>query len=141
MRTTIAIALALALGVSALGCGKKSGDSTAAKAESPLDQVSSAFQGAGLKSELAAAPDATKFHAAKCMTGSVEQVDTVVCEYASADAVAQGKTDGDAWIADATTGAVLDNGRALLAVADRKHVDPNGKAIHKITQAFIKSRL
>ncbi len=113
------------------GCHKAKTDG-----DGQLQKVSDAFAKADLKTENFAAGDATAFHAEKCMTGKIEGVDSVVCEYGSLDALALGKKAGEAWAASAATAAVLGNGRVLLAVADRAHVDPNGKAIHKITHAF-----
>ncbi|HWE27106.1 MAG TPA: hypothetical protein VHB97_03845 [Polyangia bacterium] len=113
------------------GCHKAKTD-----ADAQLQKVSDAFAKADLKTESFAPGDAAAFHAEKCMTGKIEGVDSVVCEYGSLDALALGKKAGEAWAAGAPTAAVLGNGRVLLAVADRAHVDPNGKAIHKITHAF-----
>ena len=39
----------------------------------------------------------------------------------------------------AVTGSVLTRGHAVIAVADRRRVDPNGKTIHKITRAFLRT--
>lgn len=122
-----------ALLLAAVGCGKSKPSGNGAV---ELQQVSDAFASASLKIENFAASDATAFHAQKCMAGKIEGVDAVVCEFGSLDALALGKKAGEAWASGAGTAAVLGNGRTLLAVADRAHVDPNGKAIHKITQAF-----
>jgi hypothetical protein len=115
-----------------------------AKAPTPggvrLEQISEAFSAAGLRVSEFAATDAARFKATRCLAGRVENVDTVVCEYASPDGLALGKRTGEQWAGNATTAAVLGNGRTLLAVADRAHSDPNGKSIHKITQAFSKTR-
>jgi hypothetical protein len=131
----VTLAFALALGLGAVGCSKKP---TAGGVR--LEQVSEAFTAAGLKADNFQPTDAARFHATRCLAGQVDGVDTVVCEYGSADALALGKTAGEQWAANATTAAVLGNGRTLLAVADRVHSDPNGKTIHKITQAFTKTR-
>lgn len=130
MRVAIAIAL-----VAAIGCGKK-----ATEGGVTLQQVNDAFNGAGIKTDAFQPTDPSKFRAQKCVAGSVDGVDTVVCEYGSADALALGKKAGEQWAANATTAAVLGNGRAVLAVADRGRADPSGKTIHKITQAFKKAR-
>ncbi len=131
MRAPLLFALALA----AVGCGKK-----ATEGGVRLEQVSDAFTSAGLKPDQFKPTDPSRFNAQKCVAGSVDGVDTIVCEYGSPDALALGKKAGEQWAASATTAAVLGNGRTLLAVADRAHVDPNGKTIHKITQAFRKTR-
>jgi len=105
-----------------------------------LAEVSDAFASAGLHVQGFGPTDPSRFSALKCLQGNVEGVDTLVCEYGSPDALALGKKAGEQWAANATTAAVLGNGRSLLAVADRAHVDPNGKSIHKITQAFTRAR-
>lgn len=132
MRRALLAAAALALGA---GCHKKPTEGGVR-----LEQVSDAFASAGLKVEHFQPEDPTRFSAQKCYAGSVESVDTVVCEYGSPDALALGKKAGEQWAGNATTAAVLGNGRTLLLVADRARVDPNGKAIQKITQAFTKTR-
>jgi len=128
------VAILLAL-VAAAGCSKK-----ATEGGVRLEQVSESFNSAGLKADNFTPTDPTRFNATKCVAGRVENIDTVVCEYGSMDALALGKKAGEQWVANATTAAVLGNGRTLLAVADRAHSDPNGKTIHKITQAFTKTR-
>lgn len=131
MRATILVSLALLV----VGCGKK-----ATEGGVRLEQVSDAFASAGLKPDSFQPTDPARFSAQKCVAGTVDGVETVVCEYGSPDALALGKKAGEQWASTATTAAVLGNGRTLLAVADRAHVDPNGKTIHKITQAFRKTR-
>jgi hypothetical protein len=130
MRAAILLAL-----VAAIGCSKKPTEGGVR-----LEQISESFHSAGLKSDNFQPTDPSRFNATKCVAGRVEDVDTVLCEYGSADALALGKKAGVEWVANATTAAVLGNGRTLLAVADRAHTDPNGKTIHKITQAFTKTR-
>ncbi len=131
MRPAIIFTLALA----AVGCTKK-----ATPGGVRLEQISDAFNAAGLKADNFQPTDPSRFDATKCLAGLVDGIDTVVCEYGSPEALALGKKAGEQWAASATTAAVLGNGRTLLAVADRTHSDPNGKAIHKITQAFTKTR-
>jgi hypothetical protein len=101
-----------------------------------LKQATSALQSAGFKTDALQKADPAKLSAQSCMQGALEGVDVMLCEYGSADAVALGKKGGEDWVGTATTGAVLMNGNAMLAVADRNRADPNGKTIHKLTQAF-----
>jgi hypothetical protein len=105
-----------------------------------LKQINDSFVSAGFKLDSFQPADPGRFSAQKCVAGSLDGVDTVVCEYGSAEAVTMGKKAGEDWVAQATTGAVLANGNTLLLVADRSRVDPNGKLIHKITQAYSKTR-
>src|SRR6476659_4967995 len=119
------IALACLL---AMACSKKPG-------EVRLKQVNDSLVSAGFKLDSFQPADPGKFSAQKCVQGTLDGVDSVVCEYGSNEAVTMGKKAGEDWIGQATTGAVLTNGNTLLAVADRARADPNGKLIHKITQA------
>jgi hypothetical protein len=128
----VATALGMTLGA---GCSKKPTEGGVR-----LEQVSEAFSSAGFKVSDFKPADPARFNAQKCLAGQVEQLDTVVCEYGSPDAVALGKKAGEQWASGATTAAVLGNGRTVLAVADRGRVDPNGKTIHKITRAFTQAR-
>ena len=127
--------IAVALLTLALGCHKKPTEGGVR-----LAQVSDAFASAGLRVDGFQDSDPSRFAAQKCLSGNVEGVDTLVCEYASPDAQAQAHKTGEQWAANATTAAVLGNGRTMLAVADRAHKDPNGKLIHKITQAFVHTK-
>jgi hypothetical protein len=138
---TFVVAAHLALGAAGLlaiattgGCAKKPTPGGVR-----LEQISDAFSAAGLRVTQFAPTDPTQFSATRCLAGRVEDVDTLVCEYGSSDALALGKKAGEQWAGSATTAAVLGNGRTLLAVADRAHSDPNGKSIHRITQAFTKT--
>ena len=105
-----------------------------------MKQVNDSFVSAGFKLGSFQPADPGRFSAQKCVQGQLEGVDSVVCEYGSAEAVTIGRKAGEDWIGQATTGAVLINGNTLLAVADRARVDPNGKLIHKITQAYSKTK-
>jgi hypothetical protein len=134
MRAQQLASIALASALLACGCHKKPTEGGVR-----LAQVSDAFNAAGLKTETFQPTDPSRFNALKCVAGSLDGVDTIVCEYGSPDALALGKKAGEQWAASATTAAVLGNGRTLLAVADRARSDPNGKTIQKITQAFTKT--
>lgn len=105
-----------------------------------LKQATAALQSAGWKTDGLQTVDPGKLAAQKCVQGPLDGVDVMLCEYGSADAVALGKKAGEEWLGQATTGAVLQNGNAILAVADRNRADPNGKTIHKLTQAFTKAK-
>jgi hypothetical protein len=127
MRVSSLLVLALALAA----CSKK-----ATEGGVRLQQVNDAFASAGFKLDSFHPLDPGRFHAQRCANGTLDGVEAVVCEFGSAEAVTLGKKAGEDWVAQATTGAVLTNGNTLLAVADRARTDPNGKIIHKITQAY-----
>jgi hypothetical protein len=128
MRTTTFL---LALALATAGCGKKP-----APEGVRLPQVNDALLAAGFKLDAFKPIDPGRFAAQTCAAGPLDGIDALVCEYASPDAAALAKKDTEGWVGEAVTGAVLANGRTLLAVADRGRADPNGKTIHRITQAY-----
>jgi hypothetical protein len=129
MRRAICFALLLA------ACSKKPTEGGVR-----LKQVNDSLTSAGFKVDAFQSADPGRFSAQKCTQGQLEGVDTMMCEYGSAEAVALGRKAGEDWIGSAPTGAVLANGNTVLIVADRAHADPNGKTIHKITQAYTKTK-
>lgn len=117
----------LAIACLALGaaCGK--GDGTAAR-----DHVLAAWKTAGL------APSA--FTPAKdspvgkdCSIGTVNNVDVLVCTFASADEAKAAQDAGLKWVGD-TTGIAQAKGSVLIAAADRKKADPTGSTINKLAK-------
>jgi hypothetical protein len=131
----MARALLVALAALAFGCSKKPTEGGVR-----MKQVNDAFVSAGFKLDSFHAVDPGRFSAQKCAGGTLDGVEAVVCEFGSPQAVALGKKAGEDWVAQAATGAVLANGNTLLAIADRARSDPNGKTIHKVTQAYTKVR-
>ena len=127
----VAVVLALLAGV---GCRKPGADGVR------LKQVNDALLSAGFKLDSFHPVDATRFAAQKCATGTLNGVETLVCEYATLEAEALGRRAGEDWIAQAVTGTVLVNGYTLLALADRAKADPNGRTIHKIAQTYQNTR-
>lgn len=99
----------------------------------------SALGSAGAKVDDLKSTDPSKLSAQKCEGGTLDGLDAVLCEYGSAEAVALGKKAATDWIGQATTGAALQNGLTVFAVADRNRTDPNGKTIHKLTSAYQKA--
>ena len=71
----------------------------------------------------------------KCEAGTVNDIDTILCEFKD-DAEAKQAQDKGLQIVGETTGASLAKGRMLLVVADRKNADPNGRRIQEITKTF-----
>jgi hypothetical protein len=133
LRFELGIALAFAALLAAAGCSKSKASSESGVT---LAQVNDALASAGFKLDGFKPIDATRFAAQTCASGLIDGVDTLVCEYASADAAAVAKKATEAWVGEAVTGAVLSNGRTLLAVADRAHGDHNGKTIHRISKTY-----
>ena len=104
--------------------------------EAGIADVKAAFGKEGWKLDGFSAQDPSRFSAQKCLAGSIEGLDAVVCEFGSAEAVHRGKAATEAWVAQAVNGTALENGRTTLGLADRNRVDPNGKLIHRITMAY-----
>jgi hypothetical protein len=124
MRIVIALVLVAACGKGGTGGGSGSGATTA------RDGVLDTWKKAGL------APSA--FTAAQnspvgkdCAQGTVNNVDVLVCNFAS-DAEATAAVDaGLKWVGD-TTGISVPKGSVLVVAADRKKADPSGTTINKL---------
>jgi hypothetical protein len=101
-----------------------------------IGQVNDSLAAAGFKVGDFKPTDPARFSAQKCSAGMLDGVDTVVCEFGSAEAAVLGKKAADAWLGQVTTGAVLANGKTILCVADRNRSDPNGKTIHRLTKTY-----
>jgi hypothetical protein len=124
----VRIAIALIL---VAACGK--GDGTGAGSGSgstPRDSLLDAWKKAGL------APSA--FTAAQnspvgkdCAQGSVNNVDVLVCNFASEAEATAAVDAGLKWVGD-TTGTSTPKGTVLVVAADRKKADPNGTTINKL---------
>jgi len=111
------------------GCKKRD------PSEVRLKHVNDAFLAAGFKLDSFQPADGRSFGASACAAGSIDGIDTLVCELPG-DPTPPAKKAAEDWVGQAVTGSVLTRGHTLLAVADRRRVDPNGKTIHKITQTF-----
>jgi hypothetical protein len=139
------LALALAAGAS---CKKKAPPVSIAAASPAAhvqgtphtDEVLTAWRNAGLAPEGFAPVKPAPNSAAYCEHGTVGRVDTLVCEYASDEALAQGiRQVKEGWArVDAHTGVVLAAKRTTMAVVDRERREPSGKTIGQMTKAFRK---
>jgi hypothetical protein len=104
------------------------------------DEVLTAWRSAGLEPKEFAPIGPTPNGAAYCEHGLVNGVDTVVCEYASDEALAQGMQQvKEGWTrVDAHTGVILQARRTTMAVVDRERREPSGKTISAMVKAFRK---
>jgi hypothetical protein len=66
-----------------------------------------------------------------CRSGTVGAIEVLVCVYPSAKEAKAAEDAGLTWVGD-TTGAAQAHGSLLIAVADRKKSDPNGKTINQL---------
>jgi len=109
-------------------CSKEptGGPSTAAN---PREATIAAWKTAGLSPS---AFMATQVAVGKdCQSGTVSGVDVVVCTYASDAEAKAAEEAGLAWVGE-TTGMAQARGKVLVAAADRKKADPQGKTINSL---------
>ena len=107
-------------------CGK-GGDAT--KASTPRDAVLDAWKAEKLVPP-ALSPAAVAF-AKDCQTGTIENIDVLLCNFATPAEAKAAEDQGLTWIGSAT-GASQAHGAALVVLADRKKTDPNGRTINKL---------
>ena len=119
----------LAALVAIAACGKKGGDQNAPSGSGAKDTVLDAWKKGGLDVS-AFAPAQTKI-GTDCSAGTVAKLDVVICNFPTADAAKTATNLGLQWVGD-TTGSSQAKGTLVIAVADRKKADPNGKTINQI---------
>ncbi len=104
------------------------------------DEVLNAWRNAGLAPEGFARVDPAPDSAAYCEHGQVRGVDTLVCEYASEEALTRGTQQvKEVWArVDAHTGAILRAKRTTMVVVDRERREPSGKTINQMAKVFEK---
>lgn len=119
-RALVVIALVVACGA----CGKKDDKPT-----SPRDQIIEAWKGAGLQPSTFVT--ATVPVGSDCASGMVGGLDVLACVYPTATAAQAAEEPGRGWVG-LVTGAAQAKGTVLVAVADRKKVDPTGKLINQL---------
>lgn len=104
------------------------------------DEVLAAWRTAGLTPEGFAPLVPPANGAGYCEHGSVNGVDTVICEYASDEAIATGiKLTKEGWArVDAHTAAIVQARRTTVAIVDRERREPSGKTVNQIVTAFRK---
>ena len=118
MRRALLIALVVA-------CGKPA-------APSSRDALVAAWKQAGLQpGEFKPAPSPI---GKDCQLGAVNNVDVMVCSFATDDEAKAAQNAALQWVGD-TTGAAQAHGPLVIAVADRKKADPSGKTINQILTA------
>ncbi len=118
MRRFIVLTLALA------ACSK-AGD----KPTGPRDAVIAAWKADKLTPS--AMTPATVAFGKDCQSGTVENLDVLVCSFASPAEAKAAEDQGLTWIG-AVTGASQAHGSALIVLADRKKADPNGRTINRL---------
>ena len=128
MRTFI-FAAAVAAALSACDKGEKPGAPPSGK-----DAVILSWQKNGLNVS-AFTPDKTGAIGKDCSSGTVANVDVVLCSFKSPDEAKAAEAKGWQWVG-ATTGTAMVQGPMVLAVADRRQQDPSGRSINAISKSF-----
>jgi len=129
----------LVLLIALAGCGKSEEDAAAANTSavatpgtSQRDIMIEVWKKAGLAPSAMTA--ATVSFGKDCQSGTVNNVDVLVCMYASpAEAKAAEKASLE-WVGG-TTGASWSTGPVLVSAADRHKADPSGRTINKLMKA------
>lgn len=109
--------------------GAKEGSKEGAEKANPRDGVIAAWKKAGL--EPSAFTPATTPVGKDCTSGTVNKLDVLVCVFASEQEAKAAEDGGLGWVGDAT-GASRARGSVLIAVADRRKVDPSGRTINQL---------
>ena len=125
-RIAAAAVLVAAAGLAAglAGCSK-AGD----PAKGPRDAVLDAWKAQKL-APTGLAPASVAF-AKDCQAGTVENIDVLVCSFATPADAKAAEEPALAWVGT-VTGASQARGAALIVLADRKKADPNGRTINKL---------
>ncbi len=121
----VAIGTLLVLGLGLSGCGK---NGIAGELE--------VFKEGGRKVAEFSDIDAAPLEAKKCQAGTIDSVAALLCEYKTPEAVTKGQAAAESWFGETSTALVLRRELLILALSDRSHVDPNGKAISAIAKIF-----
>jgi hypothetical protein len=66
-----------------------------------------------------------------CQGGTVNNIDVLVCVYASGTEAAAAKDPGLAWVGEAT-GTSFVTGAVMIAIADRRKADTSGRTINQL---------
>lgn len=99
------------------------------KPATPGDTVLAAWKAEKLV-PAALAPAQVGF-AKDCRSGTIENLDVLLCNFATPAEAKAAEAQGNTWIGSAT-GAAQAHGAALVVLADRKKADPSGRTINKL---------
>jgi len=119
--------------IAALGCGKADDKPASGGGAGGSGTARDALVEAWKKAGLTPSPmtPATVSFGKDCQSGTVNNVDVIVCVYPSdADAKAAEQA-GLEWVGS-TTGAAWSKGGVLVSAADRRKTDPSGRTINQL---------
>jgi hypothetical protein len=111
--------------ICACACSKDKGGAAAGGRENVISE----WKKAGLNPSAFTA--ATTNVGKDCQSGTVNNVDVLICSYGSADEAKKAQDAGLQWVGD-TTGAAQAKGSLVIAVADRRKADPTGRTINQM---------
>ena len=113
------------------------GESTAA-ADALLEQM----KAGGLTASQEFKKVGTKYGAKNCIEGKLDEIPTILCEYADVDSAKQAKEKAmmEEWAKDMPTGVIDRNGKTLLGAKASKDLDKNNDKVNKIITAFNKAK-
>lgn len=121
----LTLLLLLSLPLSDLACGK-----------SKAAQTLASFQANGHEVDGFSDIDGAPLGAKKCQAGTIDQLAALLCEYVNPEAASMEQRAAEGWFGSTGTVVVMRRGEMLFAVADRSHVDPDGKAIAALSLVF-----
>jgi hypothetical protein len=111
------------------------GESTAA-ADALLEQM----KASGLTASAEFKKVGAKYGAKNCLEGKFDEIPTLACEFADADAAKAAKEKMEEWAKDMPTGVVDRNGKTLLGAKANKDLDKNNDKVNKVITAFNKAK-
>ncbi len=125
--------LALALALPSAACRHSHVSGTAS-----TDAVLDTFNASGFDVASMKVVEPGVWVADHCEQGTVAQLDVVLCEYKTEQAMASGEDEiRKGWdVVNVDTGVVVHNGRTIMAIADRAKHDPEGRVIARLLNAF-----
>lgn len=80
--------------------------------------------------------DGAPLGAKKCQTGTIDRLAALLCEYVNPEAASMEQRAAEGWFGSSVTVLVLRRGETLFAVADRSHIDPEGKIMTALSRSF-----
>jgi hypothetical protein len=103
-----------------------------------VDTVLRAWTDQGFDSKTVESIEPDGWDAGACARGVVADLDVLLCEYATDEALSTGeqKIMRDWQEESVATGAAVRTSRTLLAIADRNNADPNGRTIARLIHTF-----
>jgi len=116
---------ALVIAAALAACGKGSGPTGSGARDTVVD----AWKKGGL--DVSEMKPAQAPVGKDCAQGTVNKVDVLVCNFPTPTEAKSAEDLGLQWVGD-TTGMSQAKGSLVIAAADRKKADPNGKTINQI---------